>query len=302
MTILIAGGTGLIGSALSRHLIGAGHEVVVLSRRPEAAATMPGVRVELWDGRSPAQVQPLIQGSEAVVNLIGAGIADKRWSQQRKALIRSSRLDAGAALNEAVMKASARPSVVVQSSGVGYYGPRGDERVDESTTPGNDFLARLCVEWEASTAGVQDVGVRHVATRTGVVLTPKGGALARLLPIFKLGLGGRLGSGKQWFPWIHIDDQVAAIAHLISQPVSGPFNLSAPAPVTNRVFTSALGHAIGRPTPWVVPGLALRIGLGELATTLLTGQKAVPHRLQESGFTFRFTDLDVALANLVGRT
>jgi uncharacterized protein (TIGR01777 family) len=191
--------------------------------------------------------------------------------------------------------------VLVQASGIGYYGPRGDETVDESTPPGTDFLAELCVEWEASTSGVAGVGVRHVATRTGVVLTREGGALMRLLPIFRLGLGGRLGNGNQWFPWIHIDDQVAAIAHLIHAQVSGPFNLTAPAPVTNREFTSALARSLRRPAPWVVPGPALKLGLGELAATLLTGQNAVPRRLQESGFRFEFNDLGTALENIVGR-
>jgi uncharacterized protein (TIGR01777 family) len=297
--IVIAGGTGLIGSALSRYLVAAQRDVLVLSRNPEMARLEPGVRVAAWDGRSPSQVRPYVEEAAAVVNLIGAGIADKRWSAARKRLIRSSRVDSGVALTEAVLTAKARPVVIMQASGVGYYGAHGDETVDESTPPGDDFLARVCVAWEASTASVQDVGVRHIAARTGVVLTANGGALSRLLRVFRFGLGGQLGSGRQWFPWIHIDDQVAAMAHLLGAPQSGPFNLTAPFPVTNREFTTALGRALGRPTPWVVPGAALKLGLGEMAHSVLTGQKAVPGRLLESGFKFEFERLDPALEDIV---
>jgi uncharacterized protein (TIGR01777 family) len=189
---------------------------------------------------------------------------------------------------------TASTSVVVQASGVGYYGPRGDEMVVEDDAPGSDFLAGVCVDWEASTRQNGQTW-RQVVLRTGVVLARHGGALARLLPVFRLGLGGRLGSGRQWFPWIHLSDQVRAIEHLIDSPVSGPFNLAAPAPVTSGEFVKALGRALGRPVPWVIPAPVLSLMFGEMAITVLAGQRAVPRRLEASGFEFRYPEVESAL-------
>lgn len=302
MRVIITGGTGLIGRALAADLAQEGHEVIVLSRSPERHADrLPaGVRAERWDARTSEGWAHLADGADAIVNLAGESIAAGRWTPERKTRIRESRLNAGRAVVEAVQAATNRPRVVVQASAVGYYGPCGDEEVTEDHPPGSDFLARVCVEWEASTAPVEELGVRRPILRTGIVLSAEGGALPRMLPPFKLGLGGRLGSGRQWFPWIHIRDEVRAIRFLVEQEnASGPYNLTAPNPVTNAEFTQALGRVLGRPALFPVPALALKLIFGEMATVLLDGQRAVPRRLLDAGFTFEFTDVETALRNLL---
>lgn len=302
MRVIITGGTGLIGRALAADLAQDGHEVIVLSRSPERHTNrLPsGVRVERWDARTGGGWAHLADGANAIVNLAGENIAAGRWTPERKARIRESRLNAGRAVVEAVQAATNRPRVVVQASAVGYYGPCGDEEVTEDHPPGSDFLARVCVEWEASTAPVEELGVRRPILRTGIVLSAEGGALPRMLPPFKLGLGGRLGSGRQWFPWIHIRDEVRAIRFLLEQEnAGGPYNLTAPNPVTNAELTQALGRVLGRPALFPVPALALKLIFGEMATVLLDGQRAVPRRLLDAGFTFEFTDVQTALRDLL---
>lgn len=302
MRVIIAGGTGLIGRALAADLVQDGHHVIVLSRTPERyTGRLPaGVQVERWDARSAEGWAHLADGADAIVNLAGENIAAGRWTPERKRRIRESRLNAGRAVVEAVQAASNRPRVVVQASAVGYYGPCGDEEVTENHPPGSDFLARVCVEWEASTAPVEELGVRRPILRTGIVLSTEGGALPRMLPPFKLGLGGRLGSGRQWFPWIHIRDEVRAIRFLVErEDASGPYNLTAPNPVTNAELTRALGRVLGRPALLPVPALALKVLFGEMATVLLDGQRAVPRRLLEAGFSFEFTDVEAALRDLL---
>ncbi len=302
MRVIIAGGTGLIGRALAADLVQDGHHVIVLSRTPERyTGRLPaGVQVERWDARRAEGWAHLADGADAIVNLAGENIAAGRWTPERKRRIRESRLNAGRAVVEAVQAASNRPRVVVQASAVGYYGPCGDEEVTENHPPGSDFLARVCVEWEASTAPVEELGVRRPILRTGIVLSTEGGALPRMLPPFKLGLGGRLGSGRQWFPWIHIRDEVRAIRFLVErEDASGPYNLTAPNPVTNAEFTRALGRVLGRPALLPVPALALKVLFGEMATVLLDGQRAVPRRLLEAGFSFEFTDVEAALRDLL---
>jgi len=302
MRILITGGTGLIGRALAADLVREGHEVIVLSRHPERASDMPsGVRVQGWDARTAEGWAHLADGADAIVNLAGENLAAGRWTAERKRRIRESRVNAGRAVAEAVEAASRKPRVVVQASAVGYYGPCGDEEITEEHPPGNDFLARVCVEWEASTAAVEEMGVRRPVIRTGVVLSATEGALPRMLPPFRFGLGGPLGSGRQWFPWIHLADEVGAIRFLIEHAeAGGPFNLSAPNPVTNAEFTRALGRVLGRPTFMRVPAFALRLLFGEMGTVLLEGQRAVPKRLLEAGYTFRFTEVEAALGDLLG--
>ncbi len=302
MRVIIAGGTGLIGRALAADLVQDGHHVIVLSRTPERyTGRLPaGVQVERWDARSAEGWAHLADGADAIVNLAGENIAAGRWTPERKRRIRESRLNAGRAVVEAVQAASNRPRVVVQASAVGYYGPCGDEEVTENHPPGSDFLARVCVEWEASTAPVEELGVRRPILRTGIVLSTEGGALPRMLPPFKLGLGGRLGSGRQWFPWIHIRDEVRAIRFLVErEDASGPYNLTAPNPVTNAELTRALGRVLGRPALLPVPALALKVLFGEMATVLLDGQRAVPRRLIEAGFTFEFAEVEAALRDLL---
>ncbi len=302
MNVIITGGTGLIGRALAADLLKEGHEVIVLSRRPEAyVGRVPaGVRLERWDGRTAEGWGHLVEGADAIVNLAGENIAAGRWTAERKRRIRESRVHAGEAVTAAVLAAREKPRVVIQASAVGYYGPHGDEEVDEDTPPGNDFLARVAVDWEASTAPVEEHGVRRVIIRTGIVLTPEGGALARMLLPFRLGLGGPLGSGRQWFPWIHIADEVGAIRFLMeNEATQGPYNLTAPNPVRQREFARALGRVLRRPAFLPVPAFALRLLFGEMADVLLTGQRAVPRRLLEAGYTFRFPDLEPALEDLV---
>ena len=302
MRVIITGGTGLIGRALVADLLRDGHEVIVLSRRPDAyRERMPaGACLERWDGHTAAGWGHLVEGADAVINLAGENIAAGRWTAERKQRIRESRVNAGRAVTEAITAASHKPRVLVQASAVGYYGPRGDEEVDEDTPPGDDFLGRVAVEWEASTAAVEEQGVRRVVIRTGIVLTPEGGALGRMLLPFRLGLGGPFGSGRQWFPWIHIADEVGAIRFLIeNEATRGPYNLTAPNPVRQKEFARALGRALRRPAFLPVPAFALRLLFGEMADALLTGQRAIPRRLLEAGYTFRFPTLETALRNLL---
>ncbi len=299
--VLITGGTGLIGRALSAGLAGDGYEVVVLSRSPERAGGLPaGVRVERWDARTAQGWGELVDGAWAVVNLAGEGIAAGRWTAERKRRIRGSRLDAGRAVLEAIAAARAKPAVVVQASGVGYYGPCGEDEVLENAPPGQDYLARLAVEWEAATAAVESMGVRRALVRTGIVLTSNGGALPRMMLPFRLFAGGRLGSGRQWLPWIHLADEVGAMRFLMeNEKASGPFNFTAPHPVTNADFARTLGQRMGRPALVPAPGWLLRLALGEMADMLLVGQKAVPGRLLQMGYGFRFAEAGVALEEIL---
>lgn len=301
MRVLITGGTGLIGRALAGDLAGDGHQVTVLSRYPERARGVPaGVHVERWDGSTSQGWGSLVNGADAIVNLAGENIAEGRWTTERKRRIRESRLSAGRAVVQAIESTAGKPGAVIQASGVGYYGSRGEEEVTEEALPGGDFLAKLAVEWEASTARVQELGVRWAVIRTGVVLSTAGGALPRLLLPFRLFVGGRLGNGRQWFPWIHIGDEVRAIRFLIeTEAASGPFNLCAPDPVTNAELSRLLARALGRPALVPVPAFGLRLVFGEMATALLEGQRAVPGRLLEAGFNFRFPEASSALRDLL---
>lgn len=308
MRVIITGGTGQIGRALVQELIFGGYEVVVLSRRPaQVSGLPPRVEVAAWDGRTAQGWGHLADGALAIVNLAGenlagAGFLPARWTAERKQLIRESRLNAGRAVVEAVAQAQLKPRVVVQASGIGHYGNRGDEVLTEAAAPGADFLARLTVEWEASTAGVTAAGVRHVSIRSGVVLSPTEGALARLLLPYRFFVGGPFGSGRQWLAWIHPADEVAAIRFLIEHPqASGPFNLCAPQPLTNAEFGRVLGRVLGRPSWLPVPAFALRLALGEVASTVLEGQRAIPQKLLDLGFRFRFPDAESALRDLLGR-
>jgi len=300
MRILIAGGTGLIGQALSKDLANRGHDVIVLSRNPEKAIGLPDkVRLKNWDARTAGGWGSLVDGAGAIVNLAGENIAAGRWTIRRKRRIRKSRLNAGKAVIQAVEAAAHKPSLVIQASGIGFYGDRADHEVTEETPSGNDFLAQVAVEWERSTSSLDELGIRWVSIRTGVVLSSKGGALERMILPIRPFYASRLGGGHQWFPWIHIADEVAAIRFLIeNETAQGPFNLCAPNPVTNAMFCRLLGEELGRLVPIPVPSLLLRMILGQMATALLYGQKAIPQRLMQMGFIFRFPHVGTALQDL----
>jgi uncharacterized protein (TIGR01777 family) len=303
MRIVITGGSGLIGSAVAREMGGAGHEVVVLSRDPSKVKGLPpNTRAVQWDGKTGASWSSLLDGLDgdtAIVHLAGEGIAEGRWTESRKRRIRDSRVESGRAVLEAIRQAKTKPKTLLQGSAVGFYGPCGNEVVTEGHAPGTDFLADVCVDWEASTAGAEALGVRRAILRTGIVLSRDGGALPKMSLPFKLGVGGSLGGGRQWIPWIHLADEVGAIRFLLERDdARGPFNLTAPQPLTNRDFSRALGKALHRPSLAPAPGFALRLVLGEMADMLLNGQRAVPQRLLEMGYVFRFPEALQALRNL----
>jgi len=299
--VVITGGSGLIGSALARELGQAGRDVVVLSRDPERLDVQPiGVRAVRWDGRTAGGWRELADGAEAIVNLAGENIGAGRWTVERKERIRQSRLAAGAAVLDAIGAARRKPQVLVQASAVGYYGARGDELVTEETPPGNDFLAQTCVAWEASTAPVESLGVRRVVARTGVVLSRAGGALPRMVTPYRFFVGGPLGSGRQWLPWIHLADEVGAIRFLIeTAEARGAFNLTAPAPLPNALFGRALGRVLRRPSLLPAPAFALRRLLGEMSLVVLEGQRAVPERLLALRYPFQYPEAKPALENLL---
>ncbi|MCL4861705.1 MAG: TIGR01777 family oxidoreductase [Caldilineaceae bacterium] len=301
MRVIIAGGTGLIGRPLAAVLISEGHEVVVLSRNPVTTKNMPtGVTLTEWDGASAAGWGHLADGAGALINLAGEGIADGRWSEERKARILNSRVQAGEAMVQAIEQASAKPSVLIQASAVGYYGPRGDEVVTEASSPGSDYLARVCFAWEASSAAASKLGVRRPILRTGIVFSNDGGAFPKMLLPFRLFAGGPIGSGKQWYPWIHIDDEVRAILFLLNHgEADGPFNLAAPEPLTNKELAQVIGKVMGRPAFFPTPGFAMQAIFGEMATVLLDGQRAAPERLQALGFTFNYPTAEAALRALL---
>lgn len=301
MRVILTGGSGLIGRAVAAELGACGHEAIVLTREPAKVRDLPaGARAERWDGRTAAGWGGLLDRESAIVHLAGEPIADGRWTEERKRRILSSRVESSAAVVAAITAAAVKPRVLLQASGVGYYGDTGDREVGEGDPPGDDFLARTCVAWEAATAAVEALGVRRALLRTGVVLAREGGALPKMLLPFRLGVGGPLGDGRQWLPFIHLADEVGAIRFLLEHAgAAGPFNLCAPHPVRNADFARALGRAAHRPSFLPTPAFALRLALGELAQALLTGQRALPRHLQSLGYSFHFPVLEGALADLV---
>ncbi|GAB4434588.1 MAG: TIGR01777 family oxidoreductase [Anaerolineae bacterium] len=302
MQIVIAGGTGTIGRRLVYHLLQHGHVVKVVSRQPFKPANLPAkIIFAQWDGKSAQGWGSLVDGADAVVNLAGAGIADEAWTEARKKEIQESRVKAGQAIVEAISAASAKPKVLIQSSAVGYYGVQNNDKVlTEDHPPANDFLGRTCQDWEASTAAVEALGVRRVVIRSGVVLDMQGGALPRMVLPFRFFAGGPIGSGQQWFPWIHYCDEVEAIRFLIqTEAASGPFNLTAPNPVRSRELAKAIGKVMKRPAFAPAPAFAFKTMFGEMSTVLLDGQQAIPKRLQELGYQFRFSQVEAALRDLL---
>ena len=301
MRIIITGGTGLIGRSLVSNLA-KDYEVVVLSRSPEKhQQNMPSsVKLVQWDAATAAGWGELADGAFAIINLAGAGIADKRWSEERKQLLLVSRLSAGRAVVEAVTQAEQKPKVVMQASAVGYYGDRGDEILTERSTAGNDFPAQISVPWEQSTASVADMGVRHIIIRTGIVLSTKGGALPKLTLPYNFFAGGPMGDGTQWMPWIHLEDEIRAIRFLMEDAdAEGVYNLCAPAPVMNKVVAQKLGLVMDRPALVKAPAFALKLALGEMSAVVLHGQRVIPERLIAEGYKFRFSDVETALRDLI---
>lgn len=294
MNVIVAGGSGFIGKAVREALDGAGYKATLLSRWPAADALS-------WDGRTQGPWADVVAAADAVVNLSGAGIADKRWTAARKKEIWDSRTDSTRALVEALSRPGAKAKVLVNSSAVGFYGDVADGDVTESASKGNGFLAEVCAAWEAEALRAEKAGVRVVLLRTGIVLGKGGGALGKMALPFKLFVGGPVGSGKQWFPWVHVEDVAGAVLHALQTPsLKGPVNMTAPAPLTNRDFSAALGRAMGRPSWAPAPGFALKIALGEMADMLLGGQKAVPAKLLASGYRFKYPGADEALSRIYG--
>lgn len=291
MRIAITGSSGLIGTALVRSLRADGHEVVRLVRRPPRAADE--IR---WEPKRQWVDTEGLAGCAAVVHLAGAGIGDRRWTDAYKKELRDSRVLGTAAIAEAVASLDTPPRVLVSGSAIGIYGDTGERAVDESAPPGEGFLAGLCQEWEEAAGAAQDAGVRTVFARTGLVVAGEGGAWGRLFPLFRLGLGGRMGSGRQYWSFIALDDHIAALRHILTtEGLAGPVNLTAPEPVTNREVTAAMGRVLGRPTLLSVPAPALRLALGELSSDVLGSVRAVPRRLLDSGFTFAHPGIEEAL-------
>ncbi|MGI5370483.1 TIGR01777 family oxidoreductase [Streptomyces iakyrus] len=291
--IAVAGASGLIGGALVRSLTADGHEVRRLVRgTPRSAGEIR------WDPEGGRVDAAGLAGCHAVVNLAGAGVGDRRWTDAYKQRIRDSRVKGTAALAGAVasLDAEERPRVFVNGSAIGYYGETGERTADESTPAGEGFLPELCVEWEGATALAQEAGVRTVFTRTGLVVSREGGAWARLFPLFRAGAGGRMGDGSQYWSFIALHDEVAAIRHLIdTDGLSGPFNVTAPNPVTNREITAVMGRVLHRPTLFPVPAAVLRTVLGEMAGDVLGSARVLPTRLLESGFRFAFPEIEGAI-------
>jgi uncharacterized protein (TIGR01777 family) len=297
MKILVSGASGLVGSAVVRNLSARGVDVLQLVRKPPRDES----REILWNPSKGIEDGGKLEGLDAVIHLAGEPIAEGRWTEDKKRRIRESRVQGTKVLAEALAGLARKPSVFLSASAIGYYGSRGSEILTEESQPGDDFLAGVCRDWEAATAPAAGAGIRVVLMRFGVILSAQGGALAKMLTPFKLGIGGRLGSGKQYMSWIALDDVVGVVDHLLEKDSSsGPVNTVAPNPVTNREFTGAMGEALSRPTLFPVPGFAMRLAFGEMAdVALLASQRVEPKRLKESGYVFKYPELKDALRHIL---
>jgi uncharacterized protein (TIGR01777 family) len=308
MNILITGGTGFIGRPLCRELVSSGHNVLITTRRKSTSK-------DILTWKPPALIpSEIISNIDAIVNLAGESIASGRWTKRRKELILSSRINTTRALVQSIEKIPPppfgkggwgdfhRPKILISASAIGYYGPHEDEYVTEDMSSGTDFLADVCKAWEAEALRAEELGVRVVLVRIGAVIESDGGALTRILIPFKFFLGGPIGTGKQWFSWIHRDDAVGIIKYsLENESISGPVNLTAPEPVTNREFSSALGKALRRPSWFAVPGFVVKLTLGELGSVLLTGQRVLPEKALKAGYQFKYPEVNGALRAIFGK-
>ncbi len=298
MRITLSGATGFLGKHLMQELLASGHSIALLTRQP-VLGLPDAVESFLWN---PPRIHPppeSLAGSDALIHLAGATV-NQRWTQQSKALLRSSRIDSTRSLVQSLSTLSQRPAIFLSSSAIGVYGDRGDEKLAEDALPGSGFLADLSTDWEQEANLARALGLRVHCLRTGVVLGREGGALPSMLPAFKFGVGGRLGSGRQWMSWIHVADWVAAVIALLApEAPAGPVNLTAPEPVRNAEFTAVLGKVLHRPAFLPVPEIALRLLFGEMSTVLLASQRVLPSALLQLGFQFRFPTLEPALRNLL---
>ena len=309
MKVVIAGGTGFLGSPLSWAWAEEGHDVSVLTRslpagqaQHESGTGKPGITRVGWtaDGTS-GQLAPEIAGATAVINLAGESIDGGRWTAARKQALRDSRLLATRSLATAIAESTEPPATFISGSAVGYYGDRGAEPLTEDSSPGTDFLARLCVDWEAEAQRAARRGVRIVTLRTGLVLEKSDGVLKRMMLPFRFFAGGPLGSGRQYMPWVHRHDWVEMVRWIVETPaVDGPVNVTAPHPVTNKEFAHALGRALRRPALLPAPAFAMKIALGEMATAALAGQRALPAKAQRHGYHFRYPEIDIAFRGIFG--
>jgi uncharacterized protein (TIGR01777 family) len=297
MNILITGGAGFIGRALTKELRTYGHKVIITTRRQSDATDKL-----TWN---PPDIFPpeIMSGFDAVVHLAGESIASGRWTEARKKLILSSRINFTQALVQSIEKSERKPKVLISASAIGYYGAHGDEFVVENSPPASDYLAYVCVKWEEEALKAEKSGVRVVLLRTGGVLGADGGALLPMMIPFKLFLGGPIGNGKQWFSWIHMDDEVGIIKFALeNDSLSGPLNLTAPHPVTNKEFSDSLGRALHRPSWFAVPGFIVKLSLGELGDILLTGQRVLPDRALKAGYRFKYEEVNEALRAIFSKT
>jgi uncharacterized protein len=304
MHVFVTGATGLVGSLLVKKLSERGDQVVLLTRRPDVRVA--NVEIVVGDPAKLGAWMDAIGECDAVVNLAGEGIFNRRWSQAFKDLILSSRIKSTdnvvAALGKSGKHRDGRPWVLINASAIGVYGPHGDEELTEDSLAGNDFLAKVCIDWEKAAQPAAIHGVRLVLLRTGVVLDKAGGALAKMLTPFKMGVGGPIAGGKQWMSWIHIEDEVGLILFALDHAeVTGPLNATAPNPVTNKQFSTALGKVLGRPSFLPTPGFALRAMLGESAEIITRGQKVLPRKAQLAGYAFKFTEVEAALRDLLAK-
>jgi uncharacterized protein len=304
MRVIITG-VGATSIQLARELLANGDEVVILTSSPEKGSknTPDGSRLVAWDGKSADGWWQEAEGADAIVNLAGENISSGRWTEKRKKHLVESRVNAGKAVVDAVERVERKPGVVIQSSSVNYYGPRsGEKQVIEKTPTGKVFLATLCLEWEMSTVAVEKYGVRRPVIRQGIVLAKDSGALPKMAVPYKFFAGGPVGSGRQWLAWIHITDNVRAIRFLIENGrANGPFNLCSPNPITNRRFSKILGRVLNRPSFVPAPAFMVKLIFGEMSTVVLDGQRAIPKRLQELGFKFRYSELEPALRDVYGK-
>ncbi|CAI1540384.1 MULTISPECIES: TIGR01777 family oxidoreductase [Serratia] len=299
MRVLITGATGLIGSSLTQRLLGLSHQITVLSRNVQRARERFGEQVSYW---STLQDKPSLDDFDAVINLAGEPIADKRWSKAQKERLCHSRWDLTEQLVKLINASSTPPGVLISGSATGYYGDQGQAVVTEDEAPHDEFTHQLCQRWESLALQAQSDATRVCLLRTGVVLAAKGGALAKMLPPFRLGLGGPIGDGRQYLPWIHLEDMVDGIVYLLDhQTLQGPFNMVAPYPVHNEQFAAQLANVLDRPAFLRVPTFAMRLLMGEAAVLVLGGQRAVPKRLEEAGFSFRFLELEQALDDVINQ-
>jgi uncharacterized protein len=305
MRVFVTGATGLVGTRLVHQLRQRNDEVVALTRRPAVAREkLAGCTIVEGDPMQPGPWMDAVDRCDAVINLAGENIFARRWNDEFKALLRDSRVKSTEHVVQALAKspqtASGQPKVLVNASAIGWYGPQGDQELDEAAPPGNDTLARLCVDWERAARAAEQHGVRVAIVRVGVVLDKSGGALAQMLLPFKLGIGGRIGNGRQWMSWIHHADLIGVLLLAMDEPLAkGPLNGTAPNPVTNQVFTKALGRALHRPTVLPVPSLMLRLRFGQVVEILTTGQRVVPKAAQALGYSFSFADIDSALRDVL---